>query len=134
MIGVICLRIGFKFLANEDVVASADNRTPFTQASMFVIMLSCLLLSNVRIFGLLLYLSQNAICLYFRERVANALTGLKFICPCIVTIQITANKIQRFLNLSIFTDALHVSGGSSTHHQEHITVHTASGTVNQYCC
>ena len=28
------------------------------------------------------------------------------------------------------TDALHVSGGSSAHHQEHITVHTASGTVN----
>jgi len=23
----------------------------------------------------------------------------------------------------IFTDALHVSGGSSAHHQEHITVH-----------
>jgi hypothetical protein len=37
--------------------------------------------------------------------------------------------MQRFLNLFIFTDALHVSGGSSTHHQEHITVHTASGSV-----
>jgi len=33
----------------------------------------------------------------------------------------------------IFTDALHVSGGSSAHHQEHITVHTASGIVNQHC-
>jgi hypothetical protein len=32
----------------------------------------------------------------------------------------------------ISTDALHVSGGSSAHHQEHITEHTASGTVNQY--
>ena len=32
------------------------------------------------------------------------------------------------------TDALQVSGGSSTHHQEHTTVHTASGIVNQYCC
>jgi hypothetical protein len=32
-----------------------------------------------------------------------------------------------FLDLSIFTNALHVSGGSSAHHQEHITVHTASG-------
>ena len=39
-----------------------------------------------------------------------------------------------FLDLFIFTDALHVSGGSSAHHQEHITVHTASGIVNQYCC
>ena len=38
-----------------------------------------------------------------------------------------------FLDLFIFTDALHVSGGSSAHHQEHITVHTASGIVNQYC-
>jgi hypothetical protein len=39
-----------------------------------------------------------------------------------------------FLDLSIFTDAIHVSGGSSAHHQEHITVHTTSGIVNQCCC
>ena len=39
-----------------------------------------------------------------------------------------------FLDLFISTDALHVSGGSSTHHQEHITVHKAAGIVNQYCC
>ena len=39
-----------------------------------------------------------------------------------------------FLNLFISADALHVSGGSSAHHQEHTTVHTASGIVNQYCC
>jgi hypothetical protein len=37
-----------------------------------------------------------------------------------------------FLDLFILTDALHVSGGSSAHHQEHITAHTASGIVNQY--
>ena len=37
------------------------------------------------------------------------------------------------LDLFISTDALHVSGGSSAHHQEHITVHTASDIVNQYC-
>jgi len=37
--------------------------------------------------------------------------------------------MQLFLNLFIFTDALHASGGSSAHHQEHITVHTASGVV-----
>jgi hypothetical protein len=29
----------------------------------------------------------------------------------------------------MFTDAPHVSGGSSAHHQEHITVYTASGIV-----
>jgi len=36
-----------------------------------------------------------------------------------------------FLDLFIFTDALHVSGGSSAHHQENITVHTASAIVKQ---
>jgi hypothetical protein len=35
-----------------------------------------------------------------------------------------------FLDLFIFTDAVHVSGGSSTHHQEHKTVHTVSDIVN----
>jgi hypothetical protein len=49
-------------------------------------------------------------------------------------LQITANKMQRFLNLFIFTDDLQVLGGFSAHHKEHITVHTASGIVNQYCC
>ena len=39
-----------------------------------------------------------------------------------------------FLSLFISTDALHVSGGSSAHHQEHKTVHTASDIVNKYCC
>jgi hypothetical protein len=32
-----------------------------------------------------------------------------------------------FLDLFIFTGALHVSGGSSAHHQEHITVYIISG-------
>ena len=39
-----------------------------------------------------------------------------------------------FLHLFISTDALHVSGGSSGHQQEHIIVHTASGIVKHYCC
>jgi hypothetical protein len=34
--------------------------------------------------------------------------------------------MQLFLNLFIFTDAVHVSGGSSAHHHEYITVYTAS--------
>jgi len=37
--------------------------------------------------------------------------------------------MQRFLNSFIFTDTLRVSGGSSAHHQEHITVHIGSGIV-----
>jgi hypothetical protein len=49
------------------------------------------------------------------------------------------NKITNYSQedatfLFIFTDALHVSGGSSAHHQEHITVHRASGIFNQYRC
>ena len=54
-------------------------------------------------------------------------------CPCIANI--IPNYSQQdatFLDLFISTDAVHVSGGSSTHHQEHTTVHTASGIVNQY--
>jgi len=50
---------------------------------------------------------------------------------------IIPNYIQQdatFIDLFIFTNALYVSGGSSAHHQEHKTVHTASGIVNQYCC
>ena len=39
-------------------------------------------------------------------------------------------ELATFLNLFISTDTLHVSGGSSAHHQEHMTVHTASGIVN----
>jgi hypothetical protein len=39
-----------------------------------------------------------------------------------------------FLDLFIFTDAVHVSGGSYAHHQEHVTVHTPSGIVKHYCC
>ena len=51
--------------------------------------------------------------------------------------QLIPNYNQRdaaFLDLFISTDALHVSDGFSAHHQEHITVHTASGIVNQYYC
>jgi len=39
-----------------------------------------------------------------------------------------------FPDLFTVTDAVHVSGGSSAHHQEHTTVHTDSSIVNQYCC
>ena len=56
------------------------------------------------------------------------------ICPCIVNIIPNYNQQDAFLNLFISTDAVHVSGGSSAHHQEHVTVHTDSGIVNQYCC
>jgi len=35
-----------------------------------------------------------------------------------------------FLDLFVFINAVHVSGGFSAHHQGHTTVHTASGIVN----
>ena len=38
-----------------------------------------------------------------------------------------------FVNLFSSQDVPHVSGGSSAHHQDHKTVHTASGIVNQHC-
>jgi len=54
-----------------------------------------------------------------------------FICPWIViVIQNYSQQDATFFDLFIFTEALHVSGGSSAHHQEHITVHTASSIVN----
>ena len=41
-----------------------------------------------------------------------------------------------FLDLFISTDALHVSGGSSAHHQEHITVLQLQvlSTSTAVCC
>jgi len=36
----------------------------------------------------------------------------------------------KFLDLFIFTGAVHVSGGSAAHHQEHITVQTAAGITD----
>jgi hypothetical protein len=41
----------------------------------------------------------------------------------------TTNKMQRFLDLFNSVIVLHVSSGSFAHHQEHKTVHTASGIV-----
>jgi len=48
-------------------------------------------------------------------------------------IQNYSQQDATFLDLFIFTNAVHFSGGSSAHHQEHMAVHTASGIVNQYC-
>jgi len=42
--------------------------------------------------------------------------------------------MQRYTIYLFLQNAVHVSVGSCAHHQEHITVHTASGIVNRYCC
>jgi hypothetical protein len=62
--------------------------------------------------------------------VIDCFVCLIFICS--VRRNIITNYSQQdatFLEF-ISSDPLHFSGGSSAHHQEHITVHTASGIVN----
>ena len=65
------------------------------------------------------------------ERQPGNALRLTFICPCIANI--FPNYYQQdatfLIHLFISTDVLHVSGGSSAHHQEHTTLHTASGIV-----
>jgi hypothetical protein len=81
------------------------------------------------------YLVHDPSILYTICRRVFAKISLTFICPCIINI--IPNYYQQdatFLDLFISIDALYVSGGSSAHNQEHTTVHTASGIVNQYCC
>ena len=47
--------------------------------------------------------------------------NLAFMGPCIASIfQYTSNKMQRYTVYLYLETALHVSGGTSTHHQEHI--------------
>jgi hypothetical protein len=48
--------------------------------------------------------------------------------PCIVNVFSSAtNKTQRYTLYLLLWNAVHVSGGSSAHHQELKTVYTASG-------
>jgi hypothetical protein len=42
------------------------------------------------------------------------------------------NKMQRYTMVFIIINALHVSGGSSAHHQELKTVYTASGICRAF--
>jgi hypothetical protein len=49
---------------------------------------------------------------------------LTFMGPCIVSIfQCISNKMQRYTVYSYLETALHVLGGTSTHHQERIQLH-----------
>jgi hypothetical protein len=65
------------------------------------------------------------------------LGDLKFIGPCIVSIfQYISKKIQRYTVYLYLETALHVSGGTSTHHQERIhhrvrhPQHTQTGSIS----
>ena len=53
-----------------------------------------------------------------------ALLDLMFMGPCIVSIfQYISNKMQRYTVYLYLKTALHVSGGTSTHHQERIQLY-----------
>jgi len=53
--------------------------------------------------------------------------------PCIVLMySVITNKMQRYTMVFITINALHVSDGSSAHHQELKTVHTASGICQDF--
>jgi hypothetical protein len=52
------------------------------------------------------------------------LGNLTFMVPCIVSIfQYISNKMQRYTVYLYLETAVHVSGGSSTHHQERIQLY-----------
>jgi hypothetical protein len=52
------------------------------------------------------------------------LGDLTFMGPCIVSIfQYISNKMQRYSVYLYLETALHVSGGTSTHHHEHIQLY-----------
>jgi hypothetical protein len=65
------------------------------------------------------------------------LGDLTFMSLCIVSIfQYISNKMQRYTVCLYLETALHVSGGTSTHHQERIQLSIASGichTVTAIC-
>ena len=70
-----------------------------------------------------------------RTRFVKRVEGLTFVCPSITNIFPSYNQQDAtFLDLFVSKDTPHVSGGSSAHLRQHISVHTASGIVNQYCC
>ena len=56
-----------------------------------------------------------------------------FMGQCIVLMYSSiTNKKQRYTIVFITTNALHVSSGSSAHHQELKTIHTASGICQTF--
>ena len=50
---------------------------------------------------------------------------------CLITID---NQQDATILIYLLQSALHVSGDVFAHHQEHITVTTASGNVHRWCC
>ena len=66
---------------------------------------------------------KNQVSLKYDKNKGN-LFFLKFMSPCIVNIfQYTANKMQVYTVYLYLETALHVSGHSSTHHQERMQLY-----------
>jgi hypothetical protein len=91
------------------------------------------MLFNFKVFINPLKAELNPIC-----HLLVLLGDLTFMGPCIVSIfQYISNKMQRYTVYLYLETALHVSGGTSTHHQERIhSVSAASGiyhTVTAIC-
>ena len=89
----------------------------------------------------IIYYFQQLELSYSRRLFGLLILQLAFFCQCPFSPQFIFCVIPNYnqqdatlLDLFTSTDAVRVSGGSSAHHQGHITVHTASGIVNQYCC
>jgi len=59
---------------------------------------------------------------------------LTFVFPCIASTIKIDNEQDAAILIYLLLSALHVSGDVFAHHQEHITVTTASGNVHQCCC
>jgi hypothetical protein len=71
----------------------------------------------------------NSIC-----RLLILLGDLTFMCTCIVSIfQYISNKMQRYIVYLYLATALHVSGCTSTYHQERIQLYSIWYLSHRYC-
>ena len=60
---------------------------------------------------------------------------LTFVCACTVSIIVIDDNNMQLFGLFLYSQsALHVSCDVFAHHQEHLTVFTASDIVHRYCC
>jgi hypothetical protein len=58
--------------------------------------------------------------------------NLTFMCPCVAGVITNDDQQDATILICLCQSALHVSCDSIAHHQEHITVFTASGIVHRY--
>ena len=62
--------------------------------------------------------------------IINNITNLTFMNPCVIITK-TTNKMQPRRLLYYSLSAIHVSGDVFAHHQEHLTVFTAFGSIHR---